>query len=150
MSLFRGTIWERGLLDLEPDQKFLKRVILPLFDTFLVCAGLGAVRGEIAGFSEVFPEHVADALAYSFTAIAALCLVGVAVPRLGKLEIFAKIGLVTILGMYFGSLAILNAISISGARGFVAGLVAALMMLPFYRLRQLALEDRDRRPPRRR
>lgn len=98
-TLFSKTIWAPGAIHIsEWKYRNMKRVMFPLIDLILFIAGLSAVFGGAPAISEFFPNELVDVYGYSLSAVALVCFLGVAFPRLWPMELVGKsilLGLVT-------------------------------------------------------
>lgn len=145
--IFNASIWAHGAIP-DRERKYagpLKRVALPAFDFILIIGGFYAVSRGIPAVDELLPPIVADSIGYAFAASAFFAFIGLAFPRLYALEIGAKWIMFGLLGVYLISLRVLADVTDSGTRDFISAIVAALMIVPLYRLWILGVEVRDRR-----
>ncbi|MGW9019855.1 hypothetical protein ACWGOE_00040 [Leucobacter chromiiresistens] len=94
-------------------------------------------------FVIVYNETVSDVAARALLIAATSCLIGVAFPRLWRIEAAAKIALTGILLAYAGML--LGTSVGEPARGFVGGLSLVVCIPPTWRIKWLGDERRKRK-----
>ena len=149
-KLLRGTVWERGALDHEPKKfRSLWRIWLPLYDGIAMSAGLLAVFYGTRLLDRIFGDALTNVLGVFFFVVASLALLGVAYPRLGKLETAAKSLLIGSVIAYVYCILFLPSpeqLAQSEAPNyFVAAMLFIGLPLPMFRLNMLAEERFDRR-----
>ncbi|MFD5599911.1 hypothetical protein ACFWHR_07615 [Leucobacter sp. NPDC058333] len=145
LRLWRASIWHPDAIP-EGEGKVaadVKRTLLPFYDLVLIGAALLAIRGGMPTFVIVYNDAVSGSAAWSLLGAASLCLIGVAFPRLWRLEAAAKITLTTILLVY--GVMLLGSSVTEPARGFVGGLTIAVCLLPVSRILWLGDEYRKRK-----
>lgn len=143
--ILQHTIWARGAVPPE-EYKYrnLKRVWLPLYDALLVWAGLVAARYGVPALDAKLSDAASDAAGLTLSGVALLCLLGVVIPRLWRLEVAAKTVLLTILFGYFSVLRTLDTELGTDARAFVS-VIALVACIPILiRFNMLAEESRQR------
>jgi hypothetical protein len=118
--------------------RHLKRVFLPLFDVIAIYVGMRAILSGIPAITLLFGVQMDQFIAGTFTAAAFGALIGVAFPRLWVLEMIAKTGLVTAIGVYGLALFLLS--TADEARAVVSGITTLAAILPGWRLTMLASE----------
>lgn len=135
------TVWAREAIPPEEwDYRNVPRVWLPLFDLTIVVAGLVGAFTTMPSLDKIFAPWVVDIMAGFLVLTALTCFIGV-VLRMIRLEAYAKIVLVGLIGSY--SIALLTlAAGDSPDRGFIAVLSIALLFLPFGRLQVLGSKMR--------
>jgi hypothetical protein len=136
----RASIWAPGAIP--PDEiKYagpLKRVALPVFDLLLIVGGIYAVSSGIPALDTLLPDAASNALGIIFVVCAVVCLFGAAFPRLWPVEMGGKILIVSILGMYFFALRLVD--GGTPTRLFVSAAVVWGLVLPVLRLWYLGVE----------
>jgi hypothetical protein len=146
LRLRAKTIWAPGAIPPE-EKKYanpLKRFVLPAFDVAMIIAGFFAVRSGIPAIHDLFPYSVSAGFGYGFAGVAAACFIGIAFPRRWRTELFSKVALFGMLGLYLICLRVLAADD-GGSRDFISAIVTATMLVPALRLWILGTEIRDRR-----
>lgn len=141
----RASIWHPDAIP--PDEwKFrsLKRVWLPVYDVIAVLAGVWATVYGSPILHRLFEEDVIDLMGMTLTASAVVCLLGVAFPRLWKVEIAGKIILVALLGGYAIAVMLFRT-NPDPSAGFIVFVLLLALPLPLFRLNLLGEEIKDRR-----
>lgn len=144
-KLWAASIWAKGAIPAD-EYKFrnLKRVMFPIIDILFILGGLSAAAYGVPAISEFFDNTTVDLYAYTLSAVATACFIGVAFPRLWPLEVLAKSALLGLNALYFTALFILTAVG-EGNRGFVV-IIAAVAMCPIiWRINVLGSEWQERR-----
>lgn len=143
--LARQTIWHPGAIPESEGEvgRDIKRWVLPTIDLLLIVGGILGLRGGLPTFAVIYNQAVATAASGAVLALASLCLIGVAFPRLWLIELTAKCGLALVLVTYSILLLALAAAE-AGTRGFVAGVSAALCTIIVWRIVWLGRERRRR------
>jgi hypothetical protein len=144
-AIGRRSIWHRDAIPITEGElaRDVKRWVLPVVDVLFILASIsGLVRG-MPSFEVVYSETVSNVAAVLILAASIACLVGVSFPRLWRLELVGKMALAFVLLTYA---ALLVFLSVGGsARGFVAGVCAASVVLPLWRIVWLGREYRRRK-----
>lgn len=139
------TIWsDASIPPSEWKYRNLKRIVLPTIDLLFVLGGiLGALHG-IPAISDVFPGWPATVGGIAFAFVGAVCLVGVAIPKLWQVEVWGKS---IILGMIVGYIIALATASIitRTSAAYVLSLAGIALTIVVWRLSLLAAEARERR-----
>jgi hypothetical protein len=143
-SLLRHTVWHPDALD--PDEwKFraLKRVWLPVFDLLAILASIWAVAFGSPILNRLFGEGGpwVNVLGSILFVSSVICLAGVIFPVLWRVEIAAKIALMSLLAGY-GTLILLMS---SPPDWFPAIVILMTLPLPLFRLGLLGEEIKERR-----
>ncbi len=125
----------------------VKRWVLPLIDAALILGSILGLNGGMPTFAIVYNETVSQIASVAVLIAAAGCLIGVAFPRLWLIEFISKCTLSFILLLY-AALLLALATSEYPARGFIAGVCAAVTVLPVWRIIWLGREYRRRKGPR--
>lgn len=143
--LYNASIWAPDAIP-EEEWKYrnLKRVMFPLFDILMICAGISAHVGGIWAISEFFPRAAVDWFALTVIAAGVISLIGVVFPSQWRLEILGKVSLFGLLTAYITALSIL---SIAGIQPRPFGLfMAASALCPIvWQLSILGAEWQTRR-----
>lgn len=143
--LFGATIWHPDAIP--PDEwkfRWLKRVLLPVYDLVAIGAGIWAALLGSPVLHALFDEPVIDVLGYMLTAVATVCLLGVVFPRLWRWEIAGKVMLVGLLLAYAGAVVLFRT-NPDPSSGFVAFIIVLALPLPIFRLTLLGEEIKERR-----
>lgn len=141
----RASIWHPDAIP--PDEwKFrsLKRVWLPVYDVIVVLAGIWATVFGSPILHRLFPEDVIDLMGTTLTISAVVCLLGVAFPRLWRVEIAGKVVLVALLGGYAIAVMFFRT-NPDPSAGFVVFVLLLALPTPLFRLNLLGEEIKDRR-----
>jgi hypothetical protein len=117
--------------------------VLPAFDFVLVIMGWSAVKLGMPTFDIVLNAHISMISAWALLIAAITALVGLAFPRLWVLEAAGKLLMVLVLAGYATGLWVLVSQGADG-RGFVAGALTALLLLPLWNLRRIGRERQAR------
>lgn len=145
-TIGRQTIWAPGAIDITEGElaRDIKRGVLPIVDVLFILASVFGLAGGMPSFEVVYSAAVSHVAAVSILIASIACLVGISFPRLWRVEFAGKCALAFVLITYAGLLTIL---SVGGsARGFIAGVCAASIVLPIGRILWLGREYRRRRP----
>jgi hypothetical protein len=141
--LARRTIWSPDQID--PDDwkyRSLTRVWLPIFDLICIISSAWAFMYGSPILHKLFPQDgLIQMLATGFFVVTLSCFVAVIFPALWRLEIFAKIGLMSLLAGYGASILLLT----SPPDWFPAFVILTTLPLPFFRLSLLGEEIKERR-----
>lgn len=143
--LWRASIWHPDAIP--PDEwkyRSLKRVWLPTYDLIAILAGIWATALGSPVLHALFEENVIDVLGMLLTAVATVCLFGVAFPRLWRWEIAGKVLLVGLLAAYAASVVFFRT-NPDPSSGFVAFIIILALPLPIFRLTLLGEEIKERR-----
>lgn len=101
--LFAASIWAPGAIPVDEwKYRNLKRFWLPLYDLLAMWAGVNAVIFGSRLLNRLLHDGLLDLVGIAFTLVAAVCLLGVAFPRLWAIEMVGKALLV---GMVFAYMA---------------------------------------------
>lgn len=152
--LWEASIWAKGALPLH-EQKYrsLKRVWLPLYDVVLVIAGINAVLYGSRLLDRLYGDFT-DVIGAFFSAIALVCLAGIAFPRLWAVEFVGKTLLVAMVIAYISAIILSPSPAQVQANEppnwFIVTMLAATLPLPLFRLELLTTELADRRAVERR
>lgn len=142
--LWRATIWSRGALP-ESEWKYrnLKRVWIPVYDLIAIGAGIMAVVHGSRLLDRLYGDAT-DAIGLVFSAVALVCLVGVAFPRLWAVEVVGKVILVGMVIAYMSAIAISPSpeqiLAREAPNWFVVWMLAFGLPLAMFRLDLLAHE----------
>lgn len=142
--LLAASIWAPGAIP--PDEwKFrnLKRVWLPLYDLIAIYAGIQAILYGSNILNRLFAPYVVDVLGVAMTAVATVCLAGVAFPKLWRVEMIGKILLVTLVAGYVTTILLFSESPTPNL--FVVGMLTWGLPLAFFRLNLLGEELKERR-----
>jgi hypothetical protein len=142
--LVAASIWASGNIRPE-DWRFrgIFRVVLPVGNLiFLYFGVVGFARG-VGSVTDVTNTTYAAFWSGAIALTSLACLVGVAFPKLGKLELGAKLVLIGLVASY---VAVLTARSfeIPGSQA-TAGLMSALIVLPIWRVLDLGFQLRKQK-----
>lgn len=151
--LFLASIWAPGAIPEEegPLARDLKRVILPLFDFYMVCSGWFGYQYVVPALSERLPHHVIDPLCALFAGAALVCLVGVSFPRLWRVE---QGGKAVMFGLLVGFLIVLATIIFdpqdtqgpgADSRWYFVPFIAHAITMCVWSMKRLTREERTRR-----
>lgn len=142
--IYRATIWHPSAI---PPEEFkyrnLKRFWLPFYDLIAVCAGLSAIVYGSDMLNRLFSPEWVDAIGATFTMIALICLLSVAVPRLWMLEILGKTLLVGMIAGYITTILFFS--KSDQPQLFIASVLAFGLPLALFRLNLLGEEIKQRR-----
>lgn len=135
------TVWAPEAIPPEEwDYRNVPRVWLPLYDLTIMLAGLVGAINTMPALDLIFDPWIVDIMAGFLVLTALLCLIGV-VFRMLRVEAYAKVALVGLIGSY--SIALLTlAAGDSLGRVFIGVLSIALLFLPFSRLQVLGAKLR--------
>jgi len=144
--LYERSIWHPDAIPEDEGEvaRDLKRWVLPVVDFFLIVGSYLGLNGGLPTFAIVYNHTVAAVLSGAVLLFAIGCLFGISFPRLWALELSAKCGLAFVLLTYALFLLVLAAGEYP-ARGFVAGVTAALSVVIVGRIVWLCREERRRR-----
>lgn len=145
LALWRETVWHPDAIP--PDEwKFrsLKRLWLPVYDVIAVLAGIWATAFGSPILHRLFDENVIDLMGMTLTVAAAVCLLGVAFPRLWRVEIAGKVILVALLGGYAIAVMFFRA-NPDPSAGFIVFVLLLALPAPLFRLSLLGEEIKERR-----
>ena len=135
------TVWAPEAIPPEEwDYRNVPRVWLPLYDLTIMLAGIAGALNTMPALDLIFEPWIVDIMAGFFVFTALLCLVGV-VLRMLRVEAYAKVALVGLIGSYSITLLTLAAGDSLG-RVFIGVLSIALLFLPFSRLQVLGAKLR--------
>lgn len=141
----RSSIWHPDAIS--PDEwKFrnLKRVWLPFYDLVAFGAGIWAAMFGSPLLRSLFDDPVIDVMGFGLAFVALVCFLGVAFPRLWKVEIVGKVVLMSLLGTYAFTVAVFRT-NPDPSAGFVAFVLVLALPLPLFRLLLLGEEIKERR-----
>lgn len=147
--LYRQTIWRSGEIPMH-EQKYrsLKRVWLPLYDTIAVVAGVMAAGYGSRLLDRLYGDAT-DFIGIFFAFVAAVCLAGVAFPKLWAVEIVGKLLLIGMIIAYATAIIVSPSPEQLAAREAPSWFIAVILLLPLplplFRLELLATEWVDRR-----
>lgn len=137
-KLFAQTVWAKDAIpDDEWTTRHLRRIILPIADLLFIAAGILAAVFGIPAMGEFFPDLIIDCAAYSLAALGVVCLVGVSFPKLWRIEVVGKSGIVGLLVGYSTSLLLLTAEG-DDRRGFAIAISLVAALVPVTRLLMLS------------
>lgn len=144
--LLRHTIWAPGAVPESEGtaSRELKRVVLPLFDSFIAAMGLAGMILGMPAFREVWataPSHFAGFL---LMAGGVSALAGISFPRLWAAEAVGKLLMILVIGGYATAQWVLTFQQV-GERWMVAIAFTALLALPLWNIARLGREWRKRR-----
>lgn len=152
--LWRASIWHPDAIP-EREQKYrsLKRVWLPLYDVLAMCAGVAGVLYGSRLLDRLYGDQT-DLIAGFFAAVAAVCLAGVAFPRLWAMETVGKCILVGMVVAYAFAVIVSPSpeqlLAKEAPSWFIFTVLLLTLPLPLFRLELLATEWADRRAVERR
>ena len=144
--LWAATIWGPGAIPASEGEvaRDVKRWILPLIDAALIGGSILGLNGGMPTFAIVYDETVSRVASVAVLVAAVGCLIGIAFPRLWLLEFVSKCGLSFILLLY-AALLLALATSEYPARGFIAGVCAAVTVPLVGRIVWIGREYRRRK-----
>lgn len=145
VRLWRRTIWHPAAIPPEEwKYRSLKRVWLPVYDVIVMVTGIWAVWYASPILRTWLPDDAIDVIGSLFVLAGFACLLGIAFPRLWKIEIVGKILVLAFLSTYAGMIWVLN-VQGDAASGFVSFVVCLGLPLLFFRLMLLGEEIKQRR-----
>lgn len=142
--LLQGSVWSKDAIP--PDEwkyRSLTRVVLPLLDILVILAGVSGARLGIPAIQEFFPASVTVGASLLLSVAGFVSLAGVLFPRLWLVEVIGKAAMIGLLSAYVIALLMLTAEG-DPTRGFVSVLATVALLLPGWRLYILGLERRTR------
>lgn len=144
-ALWRASIWHPDAIPVYEGQAALelKRYVLPAFDAILVVMGIMAVAMGMPSFDILYNDLLSTVAAWTLLVSAITAGVGLAFPRLWKLEAIGKIAMTAVIAGYSTALWVLVVRGEDG-RGFVACATTALLLLPIWNLRRIGRERQAR------
>lgn len=123
----RQTVWHPLNTDPDDDDRSGPRFWYPLYDLIAFALGTYALFLGSPLLNRLFPEWFTDGMGIVLMTAAALCLVGVVLPRFNYLELLGKLAIVFMLGGYAGTVGFLSR---NAENGFVVlVLVMAVWLL---------------------
>lgn len=140
--LWRATIWSRGAIPAsEWKYRNLKRVWLPVYDAIAIVAGWAAMEFGSRLLFRIFDAELVDSVAGVYAAVAAVCLLGVSIPRLALVEVLGKVALVGLIAGYIAAI-IFYSKNPPGEPPpwFIVSMLAGLLPMPLFRLSLLGEE----------
>lgn len=143
-TLWRATIWHPDAIPPE-EWKFrnLKRVWLPVYDLVAIGAGVSAVVFGSRLLDRLYGSAT-DAIGGVFAAVAMVCLLGVAFPRLWAVEVVGKVLLVGMVVAYMAAIMLSPSpeqlLAKEAPNWFVIWMLAFGLPLAMFRLDMLAHE----------
>lgn len=144
--LGRASIWHPDAIPASEGElaRDVKRWVLPPLDAALIIGSILGLNGGMPSLAIVYNDAVSSAAAVAVLVFAVGCLIGVSFPRLWVLEMASKCGLVFVLVTYA---TLLLGLAAGGheSRGFVAGVTAAVSIVPLWRIVWLGREYRRRK-----
>lgn len=145
-ALWEASIWHPDAIPPSEGElaRDVKRWVLPTLDALLILGSVLGLHGGMPTFAIVYNAAVSQAASVAVLLFAVGCLVGIAFPRLWVLELASKCGLTFVL-LTYAVLLLALATGEYPARGFVAGVTAAVTVLPVWRIVWLGREYRRRR-----
>lgn len=146
--LFAASIWGPGSIP-APAMVYARsrRLYLPIAYGLTIVGGLVASLNGIPTIDSLFPDWIANSVALLFSATGLVSLIGIAFPRLWRMEMYAlcmSSGLLTGYSLALFFRVIDPAHDAKGA-GFVAVLALLVLVLPLIRIDVLVVEERVRR-----
>lgn len=139
-----ASIWHPDAI--APDEwkyRNLKRVWLPAYDVIAILAGIIAILQGSPLLNRLFTPLLVDAFGGCLAVVAAVCLAGVAFPRLWVVELVGKIILVALVAAYAATILIFPSTPLPNH--FVVLMLAFSVPLPLFRLNLLGEEHKERR-----
>lgn len=137
------TVWHPDAI--EPEEwkyRTLKRIWLPVFDFLAIVGSVWAISYGSPILNKMFQSDIViDALGTLMFMTALTCLVAVILPAMWKVEIAAKIVLMSMLAGYATSILLLN----QPPDWFPVYIILMTLPLPFLRLSVLGEEIKERR-----
>ena len=144
VRLFAASIWAPGAIPADEHKyRNLKRAWLPAYDLLAVVAGIVAVGQGSTFLNRLFTGVGVDVFGVALAVLAAGCLVGVAFPRLWRVEIVATVLLVGMITAYATAIAIYP--NSPQPNTFSVLALAFSLPLPLFRLHLLGEEIKERR-----
>lgn len=144
--IWAATLWATPIRPEDLRYRHSKRVYIPLYYVLVIVAGVTAVHGGVPTIEFYFPDSVADLVALLFSVCGGLALVGLAWPRLWRLEAYSTSIILGLLASYACALIVRSLTGVDGsARSFVGMLTIAALWLPLMRIDVLGTEQRIRR-----
>lgn len=146
-DLRAASIWHPDAIN--PDEwkyRNLKRVWLPTYDLLAVLAGIVAALQGSPLLNRLFSAALVDTFGVALAVVAAVCLAGVAFPRLWVVEIVGKVILVGLVAAYAATILIFP--TSPTPNHFVVLILAFSLPLPLFRLNLLGEEHKERRAAR--
>ena len=142
--LLRHTVWHPDAI--EPDEwkyRWLARLWLPVFDLLAILSSTWAVSYGSPILNRLFGDESPwiTVLGSILFVAAFVCLIGVCIPTFWRIEILAKIVLMSMLAGY-GTLILLMSMPPDWFPAFV---ILMTLPLPFFRLSLLGEEIKERR-----
>ena len=150
--LFAASIWAPGAIP--PDEwkfRYLKRFWLPLYDLLAMWAGINAVVFGSRLLNRLMSEELLDLVGWSFFAVALVCLLGVAFPRLWAVEMVGKSVMVGMVFAYMASVILYPTPAPPAQESpnwFIVAMLGFGLPLAMFRLNLLGEEWKERRQER--
>ncbi|WNN95225.1 membrane protein [Microbacterium phage Tinyman4] len=123
----RATVWHPINTDPSDNYRHGPKFWYPMFDLFMVALGVYAYFIGSPLLNRLFPIWFVDTLGLAITGSALLAGVGAIFPKLYRVELLGKLGLVFLLGGYAGTVAFLS--KVTDPNGFVVITLFSLVWL---------------------
>jgi hypothetical protein len=142
-SLLKYTVWHADVTDPEEwKYRTMRRIWLPIFDLMAIVASIWAILHGSPILNKLIQNDVAVNVLGGVMFITSLvCLVAVIMPALWKVEIVAKIVLMSLLAGYATAILLMN----QPPDWFPVFIISMTLPLPFLRLSVLGEEIKERR-----
>jgi hypothetical protein len=143
---WEASIWHPAAIPPEEwKYRTLKRIWLPVYDVLVMFTGLWAILwGGSPLLRRMLPDDVIQMIGVLLMFVGFAALMGIAFPRFWRIEILAKIALVTLLTSYAASVWIFNLLG-DLSSGLVSFIVCLGIPLALFRLQLLGEEIKERR-----
>jgi RsiW-degrading membrane proteinase PrsW (M82 family) len=150
LGRLRGhTIWATGAIPIEEwKYRNLMRVWLPFSDLIAVVAGINATLYGSRLLNRVLGEHLTDAVGLFFAGVALASFVGVAIPKLYKLEAVATLVLVGLVVAYMGAILFFPSEPSEPPNWFIVTMLGYGLPLACFRLNLIGEDVKERRAER--
>ena len=123
----RATVWNPINTDPSDNYRHGPKVWYPMFDLFMVALGVYAYFIGSPLLNLLFPAWFVDAFGLAIVGASLLAAVGAVFPKLYRIELLGKLGLVFLLGGYAGTIAWLS--KVTDPNGFVVITLFSLVWL---------------------
>lgn len=135
--LWQASVWHPDAIPPDEwDHRHQRRVSLPLLDALMIVAGVWAMRFGSPLLNDLFEPELVDLGGAILAASAATCLIGVAFPRLWRIELFGKTALVFLLVTYASAITFFPR-NPDPSSGFVAFVICGMLIFPCTRMVEL-------------
>lgn len=146
-GLFAASIWHSGAIPKDEwKYRHLKRVWLPVYDFVAMVSGTLAFYFGSRLLYSILDAALVDVVGILYATIAAVCLLGVAFPKLWGVEIAGKVILVGLIVGYIAAIGLYSDIPAGDPPSwFIMAMLAGLLPMPMFRLGLLGEEQVVRR-----